>query len=343
MRWQNLQARSKLLRAIREVFWDWGFAEVDTPLIVSKPGQEPYLEPMAVEVQEVSGEKHTGFLITSPEYAMKKLLAKAAIGEAPEFEKIFQLAHVFRNNEDFGGTHNPEFTMLEWYRLDEDYNKLIEDVETLICGLARQQFPLERFRSASNARGLVTKETAGAPATLIYQGRCINLARPWKRLTVAQAFENFSSIKNFNEVSEDTEKFFEIFMKEVEPKIKALDYPVHLIDYPASQAALAKKKENNPQVAERVETYIAGMELTNGFSELTDAVEQRARFIEEQQVRAASGRQPIPLDEEFLTALPHIKKAAGISLGVDRLLMLLLDQRDINEVLFWPAKDLFVD
>lgn len=318
MRWQNLQARSKLLRAIREVFWDWGFAEVDTPLVVAKPGQEPYLEPMPVAVQEVSGKKHTGFLITSPEYAMKKLLARAATGEVPEFSKIFQLSHVFRNNEDFGGTHNPEFMMIEWYRLSADYNDLMHDVEELICQLV------------------------GAPQ-IVYQKRTISLQRPWKRLTVAETFQQFTGIEDITELAKNDEKFFEIFLKEVEPAIRALDYPVHLIDYPASQAALAKKKENNPQVVERVETYIAGMELTNGFSELTDAVEQRARFIEEQQVRAANGRRSIPLDEEFLAALPHIKKAAGISLGVDRLLMLLLDQRDINEVLFWPAKDLFVN
>lgn len=320
MKWIGLQKRTHILRAIRELFWSWGFAEVDTPLIVAKPGQEPFLDPFETRVEDATGRAYPGYLITSPEYAMKKLLAKAAAGEAPEFEKIFQLGHVFRNNEDFGGTHNPEFTMIEWYRLGADYHDLMEDVENFVRALA------------------------GGREEIEYQGAKINIAKPWRRITVAEAFKEFANRDDAHELAaRDESEFFKIFLNDVEPKFRDLPYPIFLIEYPASMAALAKKKSDNPLVAERVECYIAGIELANGFSELTDAKEQRERFIEEQQTRAAQGKTPFALDEEFLRLLPQIPKAAGISVGVDRVIMLLLDARDINEVLFWPCKEQFED
>ncbi len=313
-----LQKRTHILRAIRELFWSWGFVEVDTPLLVAKPGQEPFLDPFETRVEDASGHSYPGYLITSPEYAMKKLLAKSALGEAPEFANIFQLGKVFRNNEDFGGTHNPEFTMIEWYRLGANYETLMTDVENLLCKLAPQQ--------------------------LVFQNRTINLQTPWPRMTVEDAFKQFANRTDAIELAEkDPSEFFKVFLNEVEPKFRELDHPIFLIEYPASMAALAKKKESNPRVAERFECYIVGIELTNAFSELTDAAEQRARFQAEQLERAGLSKTVTPLDEEFLRELPHIKIAAGISLGVDRLLMLLLDAPDINEVLFWPCKDQFAD
>lgn len=319
MHWLTLEKRSKYLRAIRELFWVWGFAEVDTPLIVARPGQEPFLDPFETRVEDAAGRAHPGYLITSPEYAMKKLLAKAALGEAPEFAKIFQLGHVFRNNEDFGGTHNPEFAMIEWYRLGADYHALMDDVENLICELAGRE-------------------------EIEYGGRKINLARPWRRITVSEAFKEFAGRDDAIELAAaDEGEFFKVMLNEVEPKFRDLSYPIFLIEYPATMAALARKKEADPRVAERFECYIAGIELANAFSELTDAVEQRARFQEEQRQRAALGKIPFELDEEFLSLLPHIKQAAGISVGVDRVVMLLEDKANINDVIFWPARDLFGD
>ncbi len=316
MHWFTLQKRSTYLRALRELFWTWGFVEVDTPLIVAKPGQEPFLDPFETRVEDAAGRAYSGYLITSPEYAMKKLLAKAALGEAPEFTKIFQLGKVFRNNEDFGGTHNPEFTMIEWYRLDADYNQLMEDVENLVCALAGRD-------------------------EIEYQGMKINLAKPWRRITVIEAFKEFAGRDDALELANDESEFYKVMLNEVEPKFRDLPYPIFLTEYPANMAALARKKDGDPRVAERVECFIAGIELANGFSELTDGVEQRERFQVEQQQRAQLGKIPFELDEEFLQLLPYIKKAAGISVGVDRLVMLLENKRDINDVIFWPCKDLF--
>lgn len=343
------QQRTTIIRAIRELFWGWGFVEVDTPLMVAAPGQEPFLNPFETSVHDAVGHTHAGYLITSPEYALKKILSRAARGEAPEFEKIFQLSHVFRNDEDFGGTHNPEFMMCEWYRLGADYHALMNDVEELVCELVARQNVLERFHSRKIERAnectdfscedQVTKYSA-APQ-LMYQNRIINLERPWPRMTVTHAFKKFAHRDDARALAENVDEFYKIFLNEVEPRLRELNHPVHLIEYPAQFAALARTSPHDPRVCERVETYIAGLELTNGFSELTDATEQRARFLLEQKERAALGKTALPLDEEFLSALPHIKKAAGISLGVDRLLMLLLDAPNINEVLFWPAADLF--
>ncbi|MCX6780955.1 MAG: EF-P lysine aminoacylase EpmA [Candidatus Magasanikbacteria bacterium] len=337
MHWITLQNRAKYIRAIRELFWSWGFTEVDTPLVVAKPGQEPFLDPFETSVEDAAGRAYPGYLITSPEYAMKKLLAKAALGEAPEFAKIFQLSHVFRNNEDFGGTHNPEFSMIEWYRLGATYHDLMDDIEALLCGLLDL-----RTRSLAGSSNPVHEHAN--PTELIYQGVSINIQRPWARLTVDDAFKKFAGREDAIELAEkDPGEFYKIFLNEIEPKFRELPYPIFLTEYPASMAALARKKESDPRVAERFECYIAGIELANAFSELTDGVEQRARFIEEQKERATLGKPRIELDEEFLSLLSHIPSAAGISVGVDRVIMLLEDKCDINEVIFWPARDLFTE
>jgi lysyl-tRNA synthetase class 2 len=248
---------------------------------------------------------------------MKKLLAKAALGEAPEFAKIFQLGKVFRNNEDFGGTHNPEFAMIEWYRLGADYHALMEDVENLVRGLAGRD-------------------------EIEFQGTKINIAKPWRRITIVEAFKEFAGRDDALELAADESEFFKVMLNEVEPKFRDLPYPIFLTEYPASMAALARKKESDPRVSERFECYIGGIEIANAFSELTDAAEQRTRFELEQKQRADLGKTRIELDEEFLSLLGHIPKAAGISIGVDRLVMLLEDKRDINDVMFWPMKDLYV-
>lgn len=316
MHWLTLQKRTHYVRALRELFWSWGFSEVDTPLIVARPGQEPFLDPFETRVEDAAGRAYPGYLITSPEYAMKKLLAKAALGEAPEFSKIFQLGKVFRNNEDFGGTHNPEFTMIEWYRLNADYNQLMEDTEDLVRALAGRD-------------------------EIEYQGRIINLAKPWRRITVEEAFKEFAGRDDALELAKDESEFYKVMLNEVEPKFRDLPYPIFLTEYPSNMAALAKKKGDDLRVAERVECFIAGIELANGFSELTDAVEQRERFQAEQLERAKNSKPVFELDEEFLQLLPHIKQAAGISVGVDRVIMLLENKRDINDVIFWPCRDLF--
>lgn len=306
--------RSHLITVVREFFLSQDFIECETPLLVRYPGMEPHLSPFPVVVRNEHGEDHQGYLITSPEYSMKKLLAAG-------FQKIFQLSKVFRNNESFGGTHNPEFTMIEWYRAGADYRKIMEDVEQLFTKLHP------------------------AP-TLTYQNQEINLTRPWLRITVKEAFDRFAAqslealAPRKNEAYEDT--FFKIFLNEVEPKLKALARPVFIYDYPAELAALAKLKERNRSVAERFELYLGGLELCNAFSELMDGPKQEARLIQEQNQRRTLEKPILDIDLDFIKALDHgPKTAAGIALGLDRLIMLLLDQKDISEVLWFGTKDIF--
>jgi lysyl-tRNA synthetase class 2 len=257
---------------------------------------------------------------------MKRLLGAGC-------ERIFQLGRAFRNGER-SSLHNPEFTMLEWYRAYAGYEEIMEDVEGLVATVARE------------VRG----------ATLIpYQGREVELAPPWPRLTVREAFARFAGleldfgldIEAFRRQakgscpsvdSEDgwEEIFFKVFLEKVEPGMAAEGRPVLLKDYPPSMAALAKLREGD-QVAERVEAYIGGLELANGFTELNDPQEQRRRFAEERRKRTAKGQPLHPLDEEFLQMMElGMPPAGGMALGVDRLLMLVADAGQIDQVMAFP-------
>jgi lysyl-tRNA synthetase class 2 len=307
---QIAELRSSLLRAIRDFFYTRGYREVDTPLLVRLPGQEPNLEPFLTELIDVKGARHEAFLITSPEYAMKKLLAR---GE----KKIFQLSHCFRNREDWGGRHNPEFTLLEWYEVGQSYEACMTQVEELVRALA------------------VASGVTALP-------RC-DLAASWKRLSMHEAWRRYAQ-RDLEALivppdSSYEQVFFKIFLNEIEPHLGA-EVPCILYDYPARMSALAKRSADG-RVARRFEVYIAGVELANAFDELTDPEEQRARFKEEQQARASLGYEAFPLDEALLAALPKIPQTTGVALGVDRLLMLLVGATDINDVIYFPARDLF--
>ena len=339
MRWKELKSnpkkkellikRSHLLSFVREFFLSLDFTECETPLIVRYPGMEPHLSPFETTVRDISGATHQGYLITSPEYAMKKLLAAG-------YDKIFQISKVFRNNESFGGTHNPEFTMIEWYRSDSNYEKIMDDCEKLMLYL------VNHLKNGSSEKFQVPN----SKFQVIYQGNIIDLTPPWPRISVAEAFERFASIKLSdlkiapNELYEDA--FWKIFLNEIEPKLKALGRPVFIYEYPIELGALARAKASDPKVAERFELYIGGLELANAFSELMDGEEQKKRLAEEQNLRRMLGKPVFPIDEDFIAALLNgPQTAAGIALGVDRLIMLLLDQKDINDVLWFGAKDLF--
>ena len=252
-----------------------------------------------------------GYLITSPEYSHKKLLAAG-------FENIFEITRAFRAGEHFGGLHNPEFTMIEWYRTNADYTAIMDDVEKLVQYVAGQISPEQARR----------------------------VEGPWERLTVAEAFQKYTNV-NLDEVRDDTE-FFKIFLTHIEPKL-GQERPTILYEYPARMAALARivAKPRSTSglateyIAERFEVYIAGMELGNAFSELNDAQEQRRRFMEEQKLRKELGKEVIPIDEDFLDAIGNMPPSAGIALGVDRLVMLLTGAKNIEEVLTFPANELF--
>ncbi|NJC88932.1 MAG: EF-P lysine aminoacylase GenX [Desulfuromonas sp.] len=242
-------------------------------------------------------------LQTSPELAMKRLLAAG-------YPDLFQLCRVWRSGER-GGRHLPEFTMLEWYRRDADYTTLMNDCEALLLRLV----------------------PAGC---LVWQGSSIDLTPPWPRLSVAEAFRRHASCTVDEALA--TERFDEILIVEVEPRLGP--GPLFLTDYPAPLAALARLKPDNPSTAERVELYLGGLELANGFSELTDPVEQRARFVAEETARRTAGKPPRPLPEPYLAELANLPSCAGIALGIDRLVMLLTDAPTIDAVVAFTPEQL---
>lgn len=291
-----LRARASALRAIREHLHREGFVEVDTPALVRSPGLEVHLSAL-----EVSGAGERRYLPTSPEYAMKRLLAAG-------LTRIYQLSKAFRADEA-GALHEPEFTLLEWYRAGEGFESMMADTEQLAAEVARA---LTGGTRVPGVRGSV------------------DLAPPWERLAVADAFRRYARIEL--SALRDEEHFFRVLIEQVEPQL-GQGKPTFLTHYPASFAALARLSPEDPSVAERFEAYADGIELCNGFGELTDAGEQRSRFLAEQVERRRLGRPVYPIDERFLRALEEgIPPSAGNALGVDRLLMLVLGKREIAQV-----------
>jgi lysyl-tRNA synthetase class 2 len=242
-------------------------------------------------------------LQSSPELAMKRLLAAGC----PD---LFQLCRVWRGGER-GGRHLPEFTLLEWYRRDADYTQLMADCEALLAHLV----PSGR---------------------LAWQGTTIDLTPPWPRLCVAEAFSRHAPCGIAEALA--TGRFEETLTAEVEPRLGPA--PLFLVDYPAPLAALARLKPGDPTVAERCELYLGGLELANGFSELTDPVEQRARFMRDEAARRAAGKPPRPLPEPYLTELANLPPCSGMALGIDRLVMLLTDTAEIAEVVAFTPEQL---
>lgn len=323
------RARARLQAAVRSFLGGRGFEEVETPCLVPAPGMEPHIAAFEARFEpEGGGVGRPLWLHNSPEYAMKRLLAEG-------FPRIFQLARVFRNGE-VSAAHNPEFTMLELYRAGTDYRGTMEDLEALVEACAR--------------------EVAGGPE-VPWRGGRLSLAAPFERLTVAEAFGRHAGIdllacdgkvERLREAARAAglapgapgdsfdDLFFRLFLERIEPAI-GLGRPTYLLDWPAPMAALARVKASDPRLAERFELYAGGLELANGFSELTDAREQRARLEEEQALRRRLGRPAYPLDERFLEALPRMPPAGGVAVGLDRLLMLLTGAERIAEVLLFPA------
>ncbi len=240
------------------------------------------------------------FLQTSPELCMKRLLAAG-------LPKIFQLCKCFRKGER-GDRHLPEFTMLEWYAAGSDYRDLMADCEALLRDLA---------------------SAMGKEGVLEWQGCRIDLGPEWERITVAEAFQRYAPCTVEEALSRD--RFDEMLVEYVEPHL-GMATPTFLCDYPATLGALARLSPDDPAVAERFELYVAGLELANGFSELVDPVEQRARFLAEQESIRLQGRDPGPMPERFLDALETMPPAAGIALGVDRLVMLFAGAGKIDQV-----------
>jgi elongation factor P--(R)-beta-lysine ligase len=325
----KLAARGRMLGAVREFFAARGFVEVETPALQVSPGLEPHLQAFETTLLDPrDGLRRTRYLHTSPEYAMKKLLAAG-------MPRIWQLAHVFRDGER-SATHHPEFSMLEWYRAGAGYRDLMEECAALVA---------------------CCQEAAGA-AALLWRGARADARQEWQRISVAEAFERHCGIdllattedlsalsaaaRNIGiapHAGDDWEAlFFRIFLDRIEPRL-GHGAPTILYDYPLSMAALSRRSAADPRLAERFEVYVCGLELANAFGELTDAAEQRARFAADQAKKQALYGKTYPIDEDFLAALEWgLPECAGIALGFDRLVMLATGAADIEEVLWAPVR-----
>ena len=248
------------------------------------------------------------YLQTSPELCMKRLLAA-------EYSRIFQVCKCFRKDER-GSRHLSELTMLEWYTVGHDYTDMMNQCEELIIHIAGN---------------------LGRKNFIQYQGRRIDLTLPWHRITVADAFNRWAGISV--EQALDDDRFDEILALEIEPQL-GNDKPLFLYDYPVVCGALARLKSSNRQLAERFELYIGGLELCNAFSELNDPEEQRERFEAERELRRSAGKPVYPMPEEFLNELTHMPDAAGNALGIDRLIMLFADTKNIEDVVAFVPEEL---
>ncbi len=323
-----LAARSTITRAIRAWFEEQGFVEVETGILQISPGNETHLHAPRTELTDESGRRLLRYLRTSPEFACKKLLAA---GEA----KIFELARVFRDRER-GDLHLPEFTMLEWYRADAAYDAVIADSIAVI---------------AQAAQAVGTRQFA-------FRGARADPFAEAEFLTVASAFERFAGIDLFGTMSDgladrealaaaangkvriaqdDTwsDLFSKILVEHVEPRLGQGQLTV-LFEYPAPEAALARVKASDPRVAERFEVYACGVELANGFGELTDAGEQRRRFMLAMDEKQRRYGERYPLDQDFLEAVAKMPQASGVALGFDRLVMLASGAHRIDQVVWTP-------
>lgn len=301
----RLLARSRALAEIRRFFAQAGFIEVETPLRVPAPGVDAHIEAVRAS---------SGWLITSPELEMKRLIVAGV-------PRQFQLARVSRE-EELGSLHEPEFTLLEWYRAFSGFEQVISDTEELVLA--------------------VTSTFHSRPELLLPDGRKLLLRRPFERLSMMDAFQQFAGIADAVDLSaSEPDRFFQLLVDRVEPALARIDRPLFLVDYPISQAALARPNPANPRLAERFELYVAGIELSNGYGELTDPLVQRDRFRAERERREASGETVYPINECFLSALVEgLPPCAGNALGFDRLLMLVLGRACIQDVIAFPRERL---
>ena len=299
--------RATINAAIRSFFVDRGFVEVETPMVVASPGMEPNLRPFETKVIEPDGSQHAAGLITSPEYAMKKLLGQG-------MEKIFTITKVFRNEEAFGGQHNPEFSMLEWYQQGADYQACMDETEALVQVVAR-------------ALGVDQPESV-------------------ERLKLRDLFLEHAGVDldqdlppTHDPTDSQSDRFYRIFLEKIEPALQ--DRNVFLYDYPKYQAALSTLTPDE-LYGQRFELFMSGLELCNGFTELTDSAEQRRRFEQEAGERMDLGKTVFPIDEELLALLGSVQTPTyGNALGIDRLHMVLTGRSNIEDVLLFPANRLF--
>ncbi len=330
--WQQYWVRERVIDAIRVFFKGRGFHEVEVPLLLPTPSTEPFLEVFKTQLVDDQGHKWDGFLPSSPEFALKKLLSAGS-------GSIFTITKSFRNGEGRSSRHNPEFTILEWYHTPGDYMTVAQDFEELMREISRV--------------------TGGDGKILNYQGCKYDIGGPWERISVVEAFQKYAGIdtetmldrdklkeaskkKGYQVDDESTweEMWNQIIANEIEPKL-GVTGPTIMYDFPVSQAALAKKAKD-PRFAERWEVYLAGYELGNCFSELTDWREQESRCKADLLERKKLGKTEYPMDHDFIEALKlGMPETGGIAVGVDRLVALFADTPSIADTLFFPVEEMF--
>jgi lysyl-tRNA synthetase class 2 len=326
-----LEARGRIKSALHAVFENQVFLEVETPILQESPGMEPHLKAFATKLEEPFGDESGLYLHTSPEFAMKKLLAAG-------LSRIYQFARCFRNGER-SVLHHPEFTMLEWYRAGAGTKDLMEDCRLLLQAAL----------------------TAVGRTSFIWEGQSCDPFQPWERLSVEDAFRRETGIDLLATAPDPRHPdrdalaaqargiglhvgnddrwddiFFRIFLERIEAKM-GQGVPTLLHSYPLSMAALARPDPHDPRLADRFELYVCGVELANAFGELTDPAEQRRRFECDQSLKESLYGERYPIDEDFLTALGHMPESSGIALGFDRLVILASGGETLEDVLWLPV------
>jgi lysyl-tRNA synthetase class 2 len=324
-----LEQRSRLAAIVRSHFTGKDFVEVDTALLQVSPGNETHISAFATELIAPSGENSTLYLHTSPEFSAKKLLAAG-------LPRLFTLTHVFRNRER-SALHHPEFTMLEWYRAGEPYERLFEDCGELLVA-AGEAVGADMFQFRGASADITQKPEILTVCTAFARYTGVDLAATLEDQTEGRAALAASAKRLGLKVADDdtwSDLFSKILSAKVEPAL-GHGRPTLLVDYPASEAALARLKPD-PRFAERFELYICGVEIANGFGELTDAREQRRRFEAAMAERQRIYGDSYPIDEDFLDALTILPPCCGIALGFDRLVMLASGAERIEQVIWTPV------
>ncbi|ATQ70522.1 MULTISPECIES: EF-P lysine aminoacylase EpmA [Methylosinus] len=323
-----LKARAKIAAALRQFFAREGFCEVETAALQLSPGNETHISAFATDLIDSAGAASRLYLHTSPEFSCKKLLAA---GE----ERIFTFSRVFRNRER-SALHHPEFTMLEWYRAGAPPERVMEDCAGLLAAAA-EAVGAERF---------------------VHRGSSVDAFEEPEAISCREAFDRYAGIdlaaligdrdglaraavRDGIRVTPDdswSDLFSKILSEKVEPQL-GRSRATLLCDYPLSEAALARPKAQDPRFAERFELFACGVELANGFGELTDPIEQRRRFEEQMEERQRIYGERYPIDADFLAALAQMPPASGVALGFDRLVMLATGAERIEQVLWTPVAE----
>ncbi|MCF7797933.1 MAG: EF-P lysine aminoacylase GenX [Candidatus Marinimicrobia bacterium] len=327
-RFNRLRQKREFIKLIRQFFTEAGFFEIETPILVPSPGMEVFLQGFATEYANQMGERQKLYLPTSPEFAIKKALG------SPDFagQNLFEIARVFRNSGENSPQHHPEFNMLEWYRVNADYTHIMTDCENLFCFLAAT------FPHTEPGYDWSPPFTRSSLAGLfkIHTGIDLNRAMAdevyWHR--------EAESVLNKAPADDDTfeDIFFRLWLDIVEPHL-GREKPEIVYDYPASMAALARRKPTDPRWSERFEIYARGFELGNAFSELTDPDELLARFRENNFQRQKYGFPPHPIDHDLIEASGKMQPTGGIAVGVERLLQALTGVKDLREFFLLPLPE----